>query len=143
LRPNETDAPPFLKAAFAKASQLQNILTNQFKENKTGNQILAAALADAKQQNIVASIYTHPIGYHGHAAGPTIGLWDQQSGVPGSGDFPMHFNTCYSIELNASIAIAEWGKTIKMMLEQDGYFDQTGFRYINGRQTEMHIIGGK
>ncbi len=143
LQPNETDAPLFLKDAFAKANQLQNILTNQFKEGKTGNQILADALAEAKKQNIVASIYTHPIGYHGHAAGPTIGLWDQQGGVPGSGDFPMHYNTCYSIELNASIVIAEWHKTIKMMLEQDGYFDQTGFRYINGRQTQLHLIGGK
>ena len=143
LLPNETDAPTYLKTAFAKANQLQDILTNQFKEGKTGNQILAGALADAKRQNIVASIYTHPIGYHGHAAGPTIGLWDQQDGVPGSGDFAMHYNTCYSIELNASIAIAEWGKTIKMMLEQDGYFDKAGFRYINGRQTQLHIIGGK
>jgi hypothetical protein len=143
LLPNETDAPTFLKGAFTKANQLQDILTNQFKEGKTGNQILAGTLAEAKQQNIIASIYTHPIGYHGHAAGPTIGLWDQQGGVPGSGDFAMHYNTCYSIELNASIAIAEWGKTIKMMLEQDGYFDKTGFRYINGRQTQLHIIGGK
>lgn len=143
LQPNETDAPAFLKTAFAKANALQDILTNQFKAGKTGNQILADALAEAKKQNIVASIYTHPIGYHGHAAGPTIGLWDQQNGVPGSGDFPMHYNTCYSIELNAASTIAEWHKTIRIMLEQDGYFDQNGFRYINGRQTQLHLIGGK
>ena len=143
LQPNETDAPAYLKTAFAKANALQDILTNQFKLGKTGNQVLADALAEAKKQNIVASIYTHPIGYHGHAAGPTIGLWDQQNGVPGSGDFPMHYNTCYSIELNAATDIPEWHKTIRMMLEQDGYFDQNGFRYINGRQIQLHLIGGK
>ncbi|WP_204314309.1 hypothetical protein, partial [Klebsiella aerogenes] len=79
------------------------ILTAQFKAGKTGNQILADALAQAKKENIAATIYTHPIGYHGHAAGPTIGLWDQQGGVPGSGDFPLHYKTAYSIELNAAV----------------------------------------
>ncbi len=143
LQANETDAPAFLKEALATANRLQDILTGQFKAGKTGNQILADALALAKKQNIQASIYTHPIGYHGHAAGPTIGLWDQQGGVPGSGDFPMHYNTCYSIELNAATNIPQWHKPIRMMLEQDGYFDETGFRYINGRQTVLHLIGGK
>lgn len=141
LRPNENDAPAYLKRALAKANRLQDILTEQFKENKTGNQILADALAQAKKENIEASIYTHPIGYHGHAAGPTIGLWDQQGGVPGSGDFPMHIHTAYSIELNAAVTIDEWKKTIRIMLEQDGYFDENGFRYINERQTSYHLIG--
>ena len=94
----------------------------------------------AKKENIVPSIYTHPIGYHGHAAGPTIGLWDQQNGVPGSGDFPMHYNTCYSIELNAATEIPAWKKSVRIMLEEDGYFDEKGFRFINGRQKEMYLI---
>ncbi len=141
LKTKEKDAPAFLKLAMATGNRLQDILTNQFKLNKTGNQILADALAQAKNENIVATIYTHPIGYHGHAAGPTIGLWDQQNGVPGSGDFPMHYKTAYSIELNAAIEIKEWKKTIRIMLEQDGYFDETGFRYINGRQTKLHLVG--
>ncbi|MEO4037650.1 hypothetical protein ABH105_33340, partial [Mycolicibacterium smegmatis] len=96
--------------------------------------------AQAKKENIAATIYTHPIGYHGHAAGPTIGLWDQQGGVPGSGDFPLHYKTAYSIELNAAVPVKEWKKTIRIMLEQDGYFDETGFRYIAGRQTQLHLV---
>jgi hypothetical protein len=141
LKPGEKDAPPFLKDALAKANRLQDILTSQFKQNKTGNQILADALMQAKKENIKATIYTHPIGYHGHAAGLTIGLWDMQDGVPGSGDFPMHFKTCYSIELNAASFIKEWNKEIRMMLEQDGYFDELGFRYILQRQTNLHLVG--
>jgi len=143
LKPKEKDAPAYLKNALAKANRLQDILTEQFKENKTGNQILADALAQAKKENIEGTIYTHPIGYHGHAAGPTIGLWDQQGGVPGSGDFPMHLRTAYSIELNAAVVINEWKKTIRIMLEQDGYFDEYGFRYINERQTNYHLIGNQ
>lgn len=142
LKPNETDAPEYLKKALAIGNRLQDILTDQFKENRTGNQILSDALAQAKRENINATIYTHPIGFHGHAAGPTIGLWDQQGGVHGSGDFPTHFKTAYSIELNAAIEIKEWKKTIRIMLEQDGYFDEAGFRYINGRQIKLHLIGG-
>ncbi len=140
LKPLETSAPESIKKAFAKANRLQEILTSQFKEGKTGNQILADALAQAKQEGIEPSIYTHPLGYHGHAAGPTIGLWDQQNGVPGSGDFPMHYHTAYSIELNAASEIPEWKKKIRIMLEEDGYFDETGFRFISGRQKEIYLI---
>lgn len=140
LKPGETDIPPAIKIAFTKANRLQDILTTQFKLGKTGNQILADALAQAKKENIEAVIYTHPLGFHGHAAGPTIGLWDQQGGVPGAGDFPMNYRTCYSIELNAATEIPDWKKSIRIMLEEDGYFDENGFRYIGGRQKEIYII---
>jgi hypothetical protein len=140
LKAGETDVPEFLKSAFKKGNQLQDILTNNFKEGKTGNQILADTRKQAIEQGITPSIYTHPIGYHGHAAGTTIGMWDMQNGVPFTGDYPMHFNTAYSIELNATVPLAEWKKDIRIMLEEDGYFDEKGFRYIDGRQTEIFAI---
>lgn len=140
LKAGETDVPEFLKNAFKKGNQLQDILTNNFKEGKTGNQILADTRKQALEQGITPSIYTHPIGYHGHAAGTTIGMWDMQNGVPFTGDYLMHFNTAYSIELNATVPIAEWKKDIRIMLEEDGYFDEKGFRYIDGRQTEIFAI---
>jgi Xaa-Pro aminopeptidase len=140
LRPGETEVPQSIKDAFAKANRLQDILTSQFGLGKSGNQILADALAQAKKENIAAVIYTHPLGFHGHAAGPTIGLWDQQGGVPGAGDFPVNYRTAYSIELNAASEIPEWKKTIRIMLEEDGYFDENGFRYIAGRQKEIYLI---
>jgi hypothetical protein len=140
LRPGEKEAPPGLKAAFDRAVRLQDILTGQFGEGRTGNEILRAALAQARKEGIAATIYTHPIGYNGHGAGPSIGLWDHQDGVPGSGDFPMHYQTAYSIELNAAEQVPEWKKTVRMMLEEDGYFDEKGFRFINGRQREIYLI---
>lgn len=140
LKPGEKDVPASIKAAFAKANRLQDVLTSHFKEGRTGNQILAASLAQAKQEGIVPTIYTHPIGYNGHAAGPTIGMWDAQGGVPGSGDYPMYYNTAYSIELNAESPVPEWKKDIRIMLEEDGYFDQAGFRYIQQRQKHPYLI---
>jgi len=140
LKPGETGVPVGLRVAFARANRLQDILTGQFAEGKTGNQILGAALSQAGKEGIKATIYTHPIGYHGHAAGPTIGLWDQQGGVPGSGDFPMHNRTAYSIELNAASQVVEWKKPVRIMLEEDGYFDENGFRFIDGRQKEAYLV---
>lgn len=140
LKPGETDVPAFIQKAFEKSNRLQDILTENFSITKTGNDILKAALQKAKAENIEAVIYTHPLGLHGHAAGPTIGLWDQQQGVPGSGDFPMNYKTAYSIELNSATYISEWKKSIRIMLEEDGYFDEQGFRYIQGRQKKIHLI---
>lgn len=143
LKPGETEVPLSIRNAYAKGNRLQDILTSQFKIGKTGNQILADALAQAKKEGIVATIYTHPLGLHGHAAGPTIGMWDQQGGVPGSGDFPLDYRTAYSIELNAASEIPEWKKTIRIMLEEDGFFDESGFHYIGGRQKEIYTIPRK
>ena len=140
LLPGEKQAPASLQQAFAKANRLQDILTQQFQLQLSGNEILKRALTQAANEKIAATIYTHPIGFHGHAAGPTIGLWDQQKGVPGSGDFPLHENTAFSIELNAASYIPEWKKEIRIMLEQDGVFTSKGFRYINGRQTQIWLI---
>lgn len=140
LKPGETDAPDYLKMAFSRGNKLQDVLTSNFKLDKTGNQVLADSRKQAISQGITPFIYTHPIGFHGHAAGTTIGMWDMQGGVPYTGDYPLHYNTAYSIELNASVYIQEWKKEIRIQLEEDGYFDETGFRYIDGRQRDLLII---
>lgn len=141
LRPGETEAPSYLKEALAKGNQLQDILTKNFQIGKTGNQILADARSQAIAAGLTPSIYTHPIGYHGHAAGTTIGQWDMQNGVPNTGDYPMHSRTAYSIELNVTTRIEAWKKDIRIMLEEDGYFDAQGkFRYIDGRQEQLILI---
>jgi hypothetical protein len=139
-RDGETEVPEYLSVAFERGNRLQDILTESFNINKSGNEILQDALTQAEEEGIVASIYTHPIGFHGHAAGPTIGLWDQQGGVPGKGDYKMYYNTAYSIELNASSEIEEWGKIIRIMLEEDGIFTEDGFYYPDGRQDEIYIV---
>jgi Xaa-Pro aminopeptidase len=140
LKPGEADAPEDLKKALIKGNKLQDILTGNFSEGKTGNQILADSRKQAIEQGITPSIYTHPIGFHGHAAGSTIGMWDMQGGVPYTGEYPMHYNTAYSIELNAKVFIEAWNKDILIQLEEDGYFDDKGFRYIDGRQRELILI---
>lgn len=140
LKPEEKEAPKYLIDAFKVSNRVQDILTESFKTGKTGNQILSDALKQAEKEGIVASIYTHPIGFHGHAAGPTIGMWDNQNGTPGRGDYQMYFNTAFSIELNSSTEIEEWGKIIRIMLEEDGVYTEDGFRYLDGRQEALQTI---
>lgn len=140
LRPNETEVPLYLHEAFEAGNRLQDIFTGNFKEGRTGNEVLKMSREQAIAEGITPSIYTHPIGYHGHAAGTTLGMWDSQDGVPGDGDYPLHVNTAYSIELNAATYIEEWGKEIRIMLEEDAFFDSTGVWYIDGRQREIMTI---
>ncbi len=141
LQPGETSVPQGLQNAFKRANRLQDILISHFEEGKTGNEILAAALAQAREEGIQASIYTHPIGLHGHAAGPTIGLWDRQQGVPGPGDYPLFSNTAYSIELFAASEVPEWGgKVVRIMLEENGVFQNGRFWFLDGRQEEIFTI---
>ena len=142
LRDGETDVPEELKIALKGGNALQDMLTGNFQVGRTGNDILKRTRDQAIANGIGPVIYTHPIGLHGHAAGTTIGMWDKQEGVPGSGDYPMHANTAYSIELTANVDVPDtWSvEPMKMMLEQDGFYDGTTFRYIAGRQTEYHII---
>lgn len=141
LREGETDAPEGLKNALKIGNRCQDILTEEFKKGRAGNDILLAALKKAEEEGIKASIYTHPLGFHGHAAGPTIGLWDRQEGVPGPGDYPLFYDTCYAIELNIKTELPEWkGQEIRIALEQDAVFTSDGVYYLDGRQTKFHLI---
>lgn len=141
LKPGETDAPQGLKAGLAQGNRLQDILMGEMKEGLTGNQVLAAALKRAKEEGLNPSIYTHPLGVHGHAAGPTIGLWDKQGGVPGAGDYPLYLDTVYSIELNVHTSVPEWdGQEVQIALEQDAAFTRSGAVFLDRRQTRFHLI---
>lgn len=141
LKVDEEDAPNGLKLALKAGNRLQDVLTSNYKAGLSGNTVLKATRDEAVKHGMMPSIYTHPIGYHGHAAGATIGLWDSQDGVPGKGEYPIRPNTAWSIELSTMVRIPEWGgQEVRIMLEEDAFFDGETVRYINGRQTGFHII---
>lgn len=143
LRPGETDAPVGLKEALADGNRLQEIHMQAMQIGRTGNQVLAAALEQAQAEGIRPSIYSHPLGFHGHAAGPTIGLWDHQDGVPGRGDYELFDDTCYSIELNITRSVAEWGgQDVRIALEEDAALTGSHMQWLAGRQTQFHLILG-
>ena len=140
LKKTESEVPAFLKEAFKKGNRVQDILTNNMSLGITGNEILKASLIQGRKEGLRPSIYTHPLGKYGHSAGTTIGMWDSQNGVPFNGDYALHKNTVYAIELNTTVAIKEWNKDIRIMLEEAGFFGDGVFEYVNERQVAIKPI---
>lgn len=141
LKMGETDVPEGLKKALAVGNRWQDILTSQFKTGLTGNQILANTQKQSQAENIISSTYTHPLGFVGHAAGPTIGMWDNQGPTPIKGDWKLYPNTAYAIEGNIATQVPEWdNQWVQIKLEQDAVFDGETVWYLAGRQTQWHII---
>jgi hypothetical protein len=142
LREGETDAPPGLKDALANANRLQDIVMAELRAGRTGNEVLFASLAAMREAGIDGTVYTHAIGEHGHGAGPLIGLWDRQDGVPGRGDVKVRPATWYSIELQATTPVSEWnGRRVQMMLEEDAAVTGEGLaRWILRRQDDLHLV---
>ncbi|MGM0524689.1 MAG: M24 family metallopeptidase [Pseudomonadota bacterium] len=141
LNIGEDSAPAGLKNALATGNQWQDLLTNEFISGRTGNEILAATMHASQQADIDGSTYTHPIGFFGHAPGPTIGMWDNQGPTEVTGDWLLYPNTAYAIEGNIKQTVPEWDdQTVQIMLEQTAYFNGERVIYAAGRQTEWHLI---
>ncbi len=142
LREGERDAPEGIRKALARSNRMQDILMEETRPGRTGNQILAASRARLAKEGIDGTIYSHPIGLHGHGSGPLIGLWDYQDGVPGRGDHKVIPTMWYSIELQATSAIPEWnGQRVRMPQEEDMVMGPDGVpRWAFQRQTELHLI---
>ena len=142
LMPGEADAPDGIRRALANANALQDIVMDELRPGRTGNDILNASRARMKAKGINGTIYSHPIGLHGHGAGPLIGLWDYQDGVPGRGDAPVIPAMWYSIELQATTPVPEWGgQSVRMAQEEDAIVGADGkVRWALKRQDTLFLI---
>ncbi|GHG77428.1 Xaa-Pro aminopeptidase [Alishewanella longhuensis] len=141
LKANEENAPKGLQAALATGNQWQDILTTEFKTGRSGNEILVATQQKTRAAKILSSTYSHPLGFFGHAPGPTIGMWDNQGPTPVQGDWPLYANTAYAIEGNIKQQVAEWqNQLVHIKLEQSAYFDGNKVIYLAGRQTQWHLV---
>jgi Xaa-Pro aminopeptidase len=142
LRSGERDVPDGLKVALANSNRLQDILLAEMKPGQTGNEVLTAARTAMQAAGIDGTMYTHPIGDRGHGAGPLIGLWDHQEGVPGRGDVPLIPSTWFSIELQATTLVPEWGnQPVRSAQEEDAELAADGaMRWILRRQTTWHLV---
>jgi hypothetical protein len=142
LKPGETEAPAGLQACLADSNRMQDLLLEEMQPGRTGNDILASTLARIAAEGITGTVYTHPIGDHGHGAGPLIGRWDGQEGVPIRGDAVLRSSTWHSIELQATRAIPEWGgEEANCRQEEEAYLDENGERHwVFRRQDAFHLV---
>jgi Xaa-Pro aminopeptidase len=142
LRPGETDAPAGIREALKNTNRLQDLTLERMHPGRTGNEVLADVLHAMREAKIDGTVYTHPIGDHGHGAGPLIGLWDLQTGVPGRGDVRLLPGTWFSIELGAKTPVPEWdGQDLEVALEEDAVLDENGkMSWVLKRQSEYHLV---
>jgi len=141
LKLGEMDVPDGLKKALVIGNRWQDILTGNFVTGRSGNEILSATRATAEKEGIASMTYTHPVGFFGHAAGPTIGMWDNQGPTAILGEWKLHPNTAYAIEGNVKVPVPEWnGQLVQIKLEQSAVFDGKKVHYLAGRQTAWHVV---
>ncbi|MGD8328482.1 MAG: M24 family metallopeptidase [Acidobacteriota bacterium] len=142
LREGETEAPAGLQKALDNAKRLQDILLEEMQVGRTGNEILTSVLERMRAAGLDGTMYSHPIGDHGHGAGPLIGLWDYQEGVPGRGDVPVIPSMWFSTELQVTTPVPEWdNQPVRMMMEEEAEVTADGERrWVLRRQTELHLI---
>ena len=140
LKPGETQAPAGLVAGLKATNRVQDLLLESFEAGLSGNEVLARARAKALAEGLDPSIYSHPIGFHGHGAGTAIGFWDNQNGDP-RGAYPVQAGTTWSIELTNYHKVSEWsGQRVDFRSEEDAWFDGERVHFLDGRQTELTLI---
>ena len=145
LLPGETDAPAGLKKALANANAMQDIAMEETRPGRTGNEILASVRQRMKALGIDGTMYSHPIGMNGHGAGPLIGLWDYQDGVPDRGEAKVVPSMWFSVELQATTPVPEWGgQPVRMAQEEDMIIGADGkTRWALKRQDRLFLIGSR
>ncbi|PKP99657.1 MAG: Xaa-Pro aminopeptidase [Alphaproteobacteria bacterium HGW-Alphaproteobacteria-13] len=142
LKPGETDAPKGLRDGLAAMNRVRDATVAALKPGRTGNEVLALARRQIEAEKIEGTIYSHPIGHHGHGAGTWIGAWESQQPAPGRGEYRIDPNTAWSIELNAEHKVPEWGgQKVRFMHEEDGFLDANGqFRFLDGAQERFMLV---
>jgi len=142
LLPGETDAPAGLKKALANGNAMQDIAMEETRPGRTGNEILASVRQRMKALGIDGTMYSHPIGMNGHGAGPLIGLWDYQDGVPDRGEARVIPSMWFSVELQATTPVPEWGgQPVRMAQEEDMIVGADGkTRWALKRQDKLFLI---
>ena len=144
LKPGETDAPGGLKRALDRANRLADIFMGGFRTGRTGNEIVASAMEKGEAEGLRPLIYSHPLGPYGHGPGCTADARPAEEApedIKERGNYPLFPNTVFAIEFSATTAVSEWdNQDVRTGYEEDGMFDGSACRFIDGRQTELFII---
>jgi hypothetical protein len=140
LRDGETDIPAGIRQGFNRALRFQDLTGEQFVENRSGNEILRLSLDRGRAEGLRPMLYSHPIGVYGHAAGPCIGLFDNQDMVPGSGENRLHRDSCFALELNVTETVPEWDQDVCFMLEETVIYAGGVLRFVDDRRDRVYII---
>ena len=143
-RIGEEDAPVGLKKALQRTIRVGEIFMNEFITGRTGNAIVKAAMEKGTAEGLRPLIYSHPLGIHGHGAGPPMDARPPGRVPEGNaerGEYPLFPNTCYAIEYSCTSAVPEWdNQDVRIGFEESGVYTEDGCRFIDGSQKTFFLI---
>ncbi len=143
-RIGEADAPAGLKEALRRTIEVGTLFRNEFKTGRSGNAIVQSAMDKAAAKGLRPLIYSHPIGTHGHAAGPPMDarpLVNAPEGNAVRGAYSLYPNTCYAIEYSCTTSIPEWaGQDVRIGFEETGVYTEDGCNFVDGSQKKYFLI---
>ena len=141
LRDGEDDLPGGLRTALRNANQVHEAFASAPRPGMTGWGATLAIAAELDGVDFLPSLYSHPIGYHGHALGPAINARNMDLSSPPVWDSHLRDGAYRSIEFSATTAIPEFGGgTVTIPMEDDGYLTPDGYEYFRPYQTEWYLI---
>jgi Xaa-Pro aminopeptidase len=141
LRPGETRVPDGLVRALANANRTQEALRTVARPGMTGYEAAQATIAALADVDFTPSIYSHPIGTHGHGVGPSINARGAILPGPPAWDSRLRLGSYRSIELSATTAIPEWNNgQLIIPFEDDAELTSSGYVWFRPPQTQWYLI---
>jgi Xaa-Pro dipeptidase len=141
LREGETEVPEGLVGALTNANLVHEAFATAPRPGMTGWEATLAIARQLEGADFIPSLYSHPIGYHGHALGPSINARDMDLSTPPERDSVLRDGSYRSIEFSATTAIPEYeGGEVRIPMEDDAYLTEGGYVYFRPYQTEWYVI---
>jgi len=143
-RKGESDAPEGLKKGLQDTIKFAKILTGEFKEGRTGDEIGKAAMEKAKAAGIRPQIYTHSIANYVHSAGVRLDTRPLDEVAVENRErthYAIPLNTVYAIEFHCLSNIPEWdNKEVQIGFEDEAALTKDGCNFLDGYQEEFFLI---
>jgi len=141
LHPGETTVPAGLELALRNATRTQDALRTAARPGMTGHEAAGATLAALTGVDFTPSIYSHPIGTHGHGVGPQVNARGAVLGPPPERDSHLRLGSYRSIELSATTRIPEWNNgALTIPFEDDAVLTPNGYEWFRPPQTSWYLI---
>ncbi len=140
LKEKEVMILPELNVGMEENNRFQDIVCDNMKVGLSGNDVFTKSIEQASAEGIKAMLYTHPLGIHGHAAGPTIGLYSDQKPQPIKGELLVNDNTAYALELNTKRAITGYENEVFFFTEESVLFADGKVVYLADDRDKIIVI---
>jgi len=141
LRDGEETVPAGLRAALANANVVHEAFASEPRPAMTGREATLAIAKKLEGVDFLPSLYSHPIGYHGHALGPSINARNMDLSTPPDRDSVLRLGSYRSVEFSATTAVPEYGGgKVTIPMEDDAYLTTDGYTYFRPYQTEWYVI---